>query len=560
MIERIFAGALQNRLMTIIFVLILVGLGLRAMTTLPIDAVPDVSPNVVQIVTKAPGLAPPEVEKFVTFPVEVSMRGLPGITEIRSISAFGLSAVWVYFSESYDIYFARRLVMERLPAARELIPAGYGSPEMLPVSTALGEIFQFEVSGANRSQMELRSILDWEISPQLKSIPGVVEVNTYGGQMKTFELDLDPNALVAYKISLEDVFSALQKNNAATGGGYISRGGQQEIIRGSGLIKQLSDIESIVVGSRNGVPIYVRNLGKVVFAPRIRQGAVTRDGTGEIVSGVVMMLIGENSRVVVERVKKKIAEIAPRLPAGVEIKPFYDRAALINRTISTVVRNLVEGALLVTLILFLFLGDLRASLICAIVIPLSMLVAFIGMNLMGVSGNLMSLGAIDFGLIVDGSVVMVENIFRRLAQNPESRRSMSAQIFDAGREVLRPIVFAIGIIIIVYLPILTFENVEGKMFRPMAYTVIFALAGSLLCALTLVPVLASLLIKRFLTRTRGWRECAIGDTQRSLDGLHQIRGSRLGSRWWCWSEALCWRPSWAVHSFPPSTKERSIST
>ena len=496
MIERIFAGALKNRLMTIIVVLALVGLGIRAMMSLPIDAVPDVSPNVVQIVTKAPGLAPPEVEQFVTFPVEVSMRGLPGITEIRSISAFGLSSVWVYFTESYDVYFSRRLVMERLPEARELIPEGYGSPEMLPVSTALGEVFQFQVLGPKRSLMELRSILDWQISPQLKSIPGVVEVNSFGGQLKTFEVQLDADALVAYSISLKDVFHALEANNAATGGGYITRAGQQEIIRGSGLINKLSDIESIVVGSRNGVPLYVRNLGKVAFAPRLRQGAVTRDGEGEIVTGVVMMLIGENSRVVVERVKDKIREMASRLPAGVEIRPYYDRASLINRTITTVVRNLLEGALLVTLILFLFLGDIRASLICAVVIPLSMLVAFMGMNLVGVSGNLMSLGAIDFGLIVDGSVVMVENIFRRLSQDSDSRRPMSRRVFEAGREVLRPIVFAIGIIIIVYLPILTFENVEGKMFRPMAYTVIFALVGSLLCALTLVPVLASLLIKR----------------------------------------------------------------
>ena len=294
--------------MTIILVIVVVGFGVRAMMTLPIDAVPDVTPNVVQIVTKASGLAPPEVEKFITFPVEVSMRGLPGITEIRSISAFGLSTVWVYFSEKYDIYFARRLVMERIPAARELIPDGYGSPEMLPVSTALGEIFQFQVTGPKHSLMELRSILDWEIAPQLKSVPGVVEVNSFGGELKTFELQLDPNALVAYGISLQDVFQALEKNNSATGGGYISHSGQQEIIRGSGLIKNLHDIELIVVGNRNGVPIYVRNLGKVEFAPRIRQGAVTRDGKGEIVSGVVMMLIGENSRVVVERVKAKIAE------------------------------------------------------------------------------------------------------------------------------------------------------------------------------------------------------------------------------------------------------------
>jgi heavy metal efflux system protein len=496
MIERLFKAALENRLMTMIIAVIVIGVGIRAMVTLPIDAVPDVTPNVVQIVTKAPGLAPPEIEKFITFPVEISMRGLPGITEIRSVSSFGLSSVWVYFTEKYDVYFARRLVMERLPAARELIPNGYGGPEMAPVSTSLGEVFQFEVAGAKRSAMELRSILDWQITPQLKSIPGVVEVDSYGGELKTFEVQLDPNALVAYQITLAAVFNALEKNNAATGGGYVAHSGEQEIIRGTGLIKKLSDIELIVVGNRNGVPIYIRNLGKVAFSPRIRQGAVTRDGKGEIVSGVVMMLIGENSRVVVERVKKKIAEIAPRLPEGVEIRPFYDRASLISRTISTVMRNLVEGALLVTVILFLFLGDIRASVICAAVIPFSMLVAFVGMNWMGVSGNLMSLGAIDFGLIVDGSVVMVENIFRRLGQPANPQLSMSKRIFDAGREVLRPIVFAIGIIIIVYLPILTFENVEGKMFRPMALTVVFALIGSLICALTLVPVMASLLIKR----------------------------------------------------------------
>jgi cobalt-zinc-cadmium resistance protein CzcA len=496
MVQRVFEAALQNRLLTIILTVVVIAVGIRAMLTLPIDAVPDVTPNVVQIVTQAPGLAPPEIEKFITFPVEVSMRGLPGITEIRSVSSFGLSSVWIYFIEKDDIYFARRLVMERLPAARELIPNGYGSPEMMPVSTSLGEIFQFEVAGANRSAMDLRSILDWQITPQLKAIPGVVEVDSFGGELKTFEVQLDPSALDEYRISLSDIFGALEKNNSATGGGYLVHGGEQEIIRGTGLIKNLADVEHIVVGSRNGVPIYVSNLGKVAFAPRIRQGAVTRDGKGEIVCGIVMMLIGENSRVVVERVKAKIAEIASRLPAGVQIRPYYDRASLINRTISTVVRNLVEGALLVTVILFLFLGDIRASLICAAVIPLSMLVAFIGMNWLGVSGNLMSLGAIDFGLIVDGSVVMVENIFRRLAQPSSVRGSMSSRIFEAGREVLRPIVFAIGIIIIVYLPILTFENVEGKMFRPMALTVAFALVGSLVCALTFVPVMASLLIRK----------------------------------------------------------------
>jgi len=495
MAKRIFEAALENRLLTIIFVIVLVGLGLRAMVRLPIDAVPDVTPNVVQVVTDAAGLGPAEVEKFITFPVEIAMRGMPGITEIRSLSRFGLSSVWIYFDEKYDIYFARRLVMERLPAARELIPKGYGSPEMTPVSTALGEIYQFEVTGPGRSLMELRSILDWQIAPRLKAVPGVVEVNSFGGELKTFEVQLEPDALVKYGIGLDDLFRALERNNASTGGGYIVRDGEQEVIRGTGLVANLQDVANIVVGNRNGVPIYVRNLGKVAFAPRIRQGAVTNDGKGETVVGVVMMLIGENSRVVVDRVKEKIAEISPTLPDGVRIVPFYDRADLIRRTIRTVTHNLIEGAVLVIVVLFVFLGDLRASLIVGSVIPLSMLVAFMGMTWAGVSGNLMSLGAIDFGLIVDGSVVMIENIFRRLSQTDAKGGSVSHRIFDAGREVLRPIVFAIGIIIIVYLPILTFENVEGKMFRPMALTVVFALAGSLLCALTYVPVMSSLLLR-----------------------------------------------------------------
>ncbi|HEY2105310.1 MAG TPA: efflux RND transporter permease subunit, partial [Candidatus Binataceae bacterium] len=355
---------------------------------------------------------------------------------------------------------------------------------------------QFEVVDPKRSLMvDLRSILDWQVAPRLKAMPGVVEVNSFGGELKTFEVQLEPAALVKYGIGLEALFRALERNNASTGGGYIVHSGEQEVIRGTGLIGNLNDVANVVVGSHDGVPIYVRNLGKVAFAPRIRQGAATRDGKGETVVGVVMMLIGENSRVVVDRVKEKIAEIQPTLPPGVSIVPFYDRADLIRRTIRTVTHNLIEGALLVVLVLFLFLGDIRASLIVGSVIPLSMLVAFIGMTWAGVSGNLMSLGAIDFGLIVDGSVVMIENIFRRLSQTDAHAGSVSHRIFDAGREVLRPIVFAIGIIIIVYLPILTFENVEGKMFRPMALTVVFALAGSLLCALTYVPVMASLLLR-----------------------------------------------------------------
>jgi heavy metal efflux system protein len=462
MFNKLFEAALQNRLMTIVLVLVFVAIGLRAMFLLPIDASPDVTPNVVQVVTDAPGLGSVEVEKLVTFPVEVAMRGLPGIKEIRSISRFGLSSVSVYFEEGYDIYFVRRLVMERLPQAAGMIPKGYGPPEMTPVSTTLGEIFQFEVADPHRSLMELRSILDWQIAPRLKEVAGVVEVNSYGGELKTYEVQLRPDALVAYGIKLEDVFHALENNNLSAGGGYLIHNGEQQVIRGSGLITSLADIGNIVVGSSGGVPIYVRNLGNVAFAPMLRQGAVTHDGKGETVAGVVMLLIGQNSRTVVDRVKAKLAEVAVSLPAGVTIVPYYDRSELIRRTINTVGHNLAEGAVLVSVLLFLFLGDIRASLIVASVIPLSMLAAFIGMNWMGVSGNLMSLGAIDFGLIVDGSVVMIENIFHRLAHGTDKGGSMAHRVFEAGREVLRPIVFAIGIIIVVYLPILTFQEVEEK--------------------------------------------------------------------------------------------------
>jgi cobalt-zinc-cadmium resistance protein CzcA len=500
MAGRIFEAALQNRLMTVILILVFVAIGLRAMVLLPIDASPDVTPNVVQIVTDAPGLGAAEVENLITFPVEVSMRGLPGIKEIRSVSRFGLSSVQVYFDEKLDIYFVRRLVMERLPDAEATIPPGYGPPEMTPVSTSLGEIFQFEVIDPQRSPMELRSILDWRIAPRLKEVPGVVEVNSFGGELKTYEIQIRPEALVAYRLTLSEVFQALEKNNLSAGGGYIIHNGEQQVIRGAGLVSSLADVGSIVVGSRERVPICIRNLGNVAFAPMLRQGAVTRDGKGETVAGIVMLLIGENSRTVVDQVKVKLEQIKPTLPKGVQIVPYYDRAELIRRTIDTVAHNLAEGAILVSVLLFLFLGDIRASLIVASVIPLSMLAAFIGMNWMGVSGNLMSLGAIDFGLIVDGSVVMIENIFHRLARDQSAKGSMAHRVFEAGREVLRPIVFAIGIIIVVYLPILSFQEVEGKMFRPMALTVIFALAGSLLFALTYVPVMASVFLKSIVPR------------------------------------------------------------
>ena len=424
------------------------------------------------------------------------MSGLPGITAIRSVSRFGLSSVYVYFEESVDLYFARRLVMERLPEARELVPEGYGAPALGPISTGLGEIYQFEVRGEGYSAMDLRSVLDWEIGFKLRSVPGVVEVNSYGGELKTYEIQLDPNRLVSYAVSLDMVIDAVRENNANTGGAYIERAQEQYVVRGEGLVASLEDIGSIVVtAAEDGTPVMVRNLGGVALAPMVRQGAVTRDGRGEVVTGVVMMLMGENPRVVARRVDEELTRIAATLPPGVEIETYYDRNDLVARTIATVQRNLVEGGLLVVAVLLLFLGNLRGGLIVAAAIPLSMLFAFTGMVQAGISGNLMSLGAIDFGLIVDGSVVMVENIVRRLGQAPEGRDRREV-VAAAGREVARPVFFAVMIITIVYLPILTLQGVEGKMFRPMALTVVFALVASLVLALTLMPVLASLAFRR----------------------------------------------------------------
>ena len=493
--HRLVEFSLRNKFLVVILTAIVVGVGVYSMLRLPIDAVPDVTPNQVLILTQAPGLAPLEVERFITFPVETSMSGLPGITDIRSVSRFGLSSVYVYFDESLDIYFARRLVLERLPDAREAIPAGFGTPAMGPISTGLGEIYHFEVRGRGQSLMDLRSILEWDIGFKLKSVPGVVEVNSFGGELKTYEVQLDPDKLAAYRIGLDTVFDALERNNSNTGGAYIERAQEQYVIRGEGLIERIGDIDNIVLAAEGGTPVYMKNVARTVFAPRVRQGAVTRDGRGEVVTGVVMMLMGENSRAVAQRVREKIDEIKQALPPGVEIDSYYDRTALVRKTIATVEKNLVEGGVLVIAVLLLLLGNIRGGLIVASAIPLSMLFAFTGMVQAGLSGNLMSLGAIDFGLIVDGSVVMIENIVRKLGEVHSPSRSREDVIKEAGREVARPIFFAVLIITIVYLPILTLQGVEGKMFRPMAWTVVFALAGSLILALTLMPVLAALLFR-----------------------------------------------------------------
>jgi len=490
--------SLNNRFLVIIFWVLVVGVGVNSLTQLPIDAVPDVTNIQVQVLTNSPGLPPEEVERFVTFPVETAMSGLPAIEEIRSVSKFGLSAVTVVFEEGTDIYWARQLVGERLVEARDQIPEGYGEPAMGPISTGLGEIYQFEVRGENYTPMELRTILDWYVNYQLRSVPGVVEINAFGGELKTYQVTLDPDRLAALEIPVGDVLKAVQANNRNVGGGYIAHQGEQYLIRGEGLVETLADLGNVIVkqDDDSGTPIYVKDIATVQFAPMIRQGAVTRDGRGEAVVGVVMMLMGENSRVVARAVHEKIEQLEKYLPEGVTIDSYYDRTELVNKTIYTVSKNLIEGGILVVIVLLLLLGNLRGGLIVASAIPLSMLVAFTAMRFAGLSGNLMSLGAIDFGLIVDGSVVMIENIVRYLHDRADDDRPHLQKVRAACHEVARPVAFAVGIIIIVYLPILALRGIEGKMFRPMALTVVFALGGSLVCALTLMPVLASLLLKR----------------------------------------------------------------
>lgn len=505
MIDRILEWSLGNRFLVLALSGALVLGGLVALRSLPIDAVPDVTNVQVQVLTSVPALGPEEVERFITAPVELAMSGLPRLQEVRSISRFGLSAVTVVFQDGTDIYFARQLVNERVQEARSAIPSGYGEPEMGPVTTGLGEIYQFEVRGAGKSQMELRTILEWEIAPRLRAVPGVVEVNAFGGELKTYEVQLQPARLVQYHVSLTEVFEALERNNANAGGAYIEKNAEQYLIRGEGLIGTLEDVGNVVVAndSRDGTPVYIRQLGETRFAPLVRQGAVTRDGNGEVVTGITLMLLGANSQEVVNRVKQAVEAMGPGLAGlGVSIEPFYDRTELIRKTIATVAKNLAEGAFLVVVVLFFMLRNLRAGLIAASAIPLSLLAAFIGMRAFGISGNLMSLGSIDFGFIVEGAVIVIENAMRLIAGRchhlgrPLTAEERTAEVLQASREVVRAAAFGVTIISIVYLPILSLTGIEGKMFRPMALTVLFALAGSLLLAVTLVPVLASLFLPK----------------------------------------------------------------
>src|SRR3954468_11784453 len=494
MLNAIIESSLRNRFLVIVGTLLIAGLGLYSALHLPIDAVPDMTNVQVQVITEAPALSPLEVETLLSFPVEGAMSGLPNVEQIRSISKFGVSVVTIVFKEGTDIYRARQLVGERIPRAAAAIPPGYGEPMLGPISTALGEVFQFQVKATKESgitPMELRTILDWFIAYQLRGVPGVTEINSHGGELKTYQVELDPDKLGTYRLSMTEVFNALRSNNANVGGGYLVHEGEARYIRGESQAHNVDDIAAIVIDERNGVPVTIADVAKVHPAPMIRAGLVTRDGQGEIVTGLVMMLIGENSRQVVGRVKQEIERLQKSLPPGVTIEPLYDRAHLIEQTLDTVMHNLAEGGVLVIAVLLMLLGNLRGGLIVALAIPLSMLFAANIMLATGVSASLMSLGAIDFGMLVDSSVIMIENCVRRLAHEGGTRPKLEI-IRDAAIEVRKPTMFGELIIAIVYLPILALQGTEGKMFRPMVLTVIFALVGSMILSLTLMPVLAAM--------------------------------------------------------------------
>ncbi len=491
MLDTIITWSLRHRTLVLLAWLGISLAGVLAFTRLRLDAFPDTTAVQVQVNTVAPALAPLEIERQITARVEQGISGLPDLVEVRSLSRFGLSQVTAVFADGTDIYRARQVVSERLASVR--LPAGVAAPALGPVATGLGEVFHYLVTGA--SATELRTAQDWIIRPQLASVRGVAEVNSWGGEERQIQVIVDPAALQARGLALHDLVDALDGNNLNASGGTIDRAGEGSLIQGVALLTSARAVEQVVVTAKGGVPVLVRDVGRVVEGAEIRRGAVTADGRGEVVLGLGFMLIGENSHDVTTRLAARLAEVRKSLPAGITVTPVYERTMLVEQVLATVRTNLLEGAILVIAVLFAFLGSFRAGLIVAVAIPLSMLFAFDLMVRAGVAGSLMSLGAIDFGLIVDSSVISVENSMRRLAEDTSDRSRMDV-VREAALEVRRPTMFGELIILIVYLPILVLEGMEGKMFRPMALTVVFALLGSMLLSLTLVPVLSSLLLPR----------------------------------------------------------------
>lgn len=505
MLNQIIAFSIKNKLIIGLFIFTLIGYGSYQITQLPIDAVPDITNNQVQVITISPSLGAPDVERLITFPIEQANSNIPGLKEIRSFSRFGLSVITIVFEDDIDIYWARQQVSERLKNTQDQIPKGIGIPELAPVTTGLGEIYQYILKAKHGYESkydatELRTIQDWIVKRQLISVKGVADVSSFGGRVKQYEIAVRPNILKSYGITIQDVFTAVEKNNENTGGSYIEKASTVLYIRTEGLIGNKNDIESIVVKNTiDGTPLLIKDVAEVRIGNATRYGAITYNDEGEVTGAVVMMLKGDNSNKVIKGVKEKIAQIQKTLPEGVEIEPFLDRTKMVNSAIKTVLKNLLEGALIVIFILVLFLGNLRTGVIVASVIPLSMLFAIIMMNLFGVSGNLMSLGALDFGLIVDGSVIIVEACMFQLhnaKQKKFSQHEMDTMVYNTSTRIRNVTIFGEMIILAVYLPIYTLEGIEGKMFKPMAQTVTFALLGAFILSLTYIPMMSALFLNK----------------------------------------------------------------
>lgn len=500
MLNAIVETSLRYKVLVLVLFAILIGFGIQAFRQVPVDAFPDVTPIQVNIYTESPGLAAEDVEKLLTTPIEGAMAGLPGVEEVRSVSLFGLSYVGVYFKDNVDIYFARRLVGEKLQEAKGRLPQGYGEPVLGPNSSGLGQVFWYTVESADKSlsAMDLRTLHDWTVRLILRTAPGVDDVISWGGDEKQYQVQIDPRKLISYGLTFKQVMERLTANNKQVGGQSINIGAEQYLVRGLGLVSSTQDIGSIVVAERKGAPIYVRDVAQVKVAPGPRFGAVTRDGK-EAVLGMALSRVNENAKTVVDAVKAKMVIAQAALPKGVTLKPIYDRTEIVAKALMTAQSTLIEGAILVAIILFLFLGEFRSAIVVIVTLPLAMLMAFILMQQFGLSANLMSLAglAIGTGMMVDGAVVMVENAYRLLAHAKESGKPVNKThlILQAAREVMNPIAFAIIIIIVVFMPLFSLTGLEGKLFKPMALTITFAMAGSLLLSLTLVPVLAVLILK-----------------------------------------------------------------
>lgn len=498
MLNTIVDVSLRYKVLVIVAFVIVILFGIKTWRDLPVDAFPDVTPVQVNIYTESPGLAAEDVEKLLTTPIETSMAGLAGVEAIRSVSLFGLSYVSVNFKDDVDTYFARRLVSEKLLEAKQRIPERYGEPTLGANSSGLGQVFWYTVESADQSMstMDLRTLQDWNVRLKLRTAAGVDDVTSWGGDEKQYQVLINPNQLIKYGISLKAVMETLTANNRQVGGQYLNIGQEQYLVRGLGLVASVKDIGSVVLATRNGTPVYVRDIAEVKEGPSLRSGAVTKDGK-EVVLGTALQRIGENAKVVVEGVKEKLKVVQQGLPKGVSIKPIYDRTELVDKAVATAERALIEGSILVALILFLFLGEIRSALVVIVTLPLAMLISFILMKQWGLSANLMSLAglAVGIGMMVDGAVVLVENGFRLLSHQGGKSVNKTHIILEAAREVMNPVAFAILIIIVVFLPLFSLTGLEGKMFKPMALAITFAMIGSLVLTLTLVPVLSALILK-----------------------------------------------------------------